>query len=544
MSNKYDIRSIRPRIQFWNDFIAGRHIADSIIAVETNKDINEIAGSFNITLKPGSDMVGKFQTGDEWYDQFDPQDVVGITFDSAKNYDREKKADKGAQFLGLIDSVVKHNNYSAENPSRVTSISGRDFGSLLIDDSLIYAKEIFLAVNEDGSPISGEIAPIYTGAERDIVEKLIGRHPCFTPDCLAGFGSSLGTGSTTFTFAETPTIDAATFIIENASSIRNLVYKTGKDKKLVRDMLNIHDYVKRRQEYVCIGRMSLSAYQGNLLNFIRSVLDSDFNEIMIDTKDGKCYLRIRPKPFDKVGDYVGGKEEANKIKPDDEFCWENLESFYGGGKEPIAIEEHEVIECSLHRSKENVYSLFRATPALNEVDKVFGFVLNRATIDLYNLLRYGLNKLEANVSNIYDKDSGRAATDTVSECRDRLKNWNIYAPVYERGSLTIKGREDIHIGDKVLLIWHKRDFIHKETGYPNIKHTDHCKGFEFYVTGVKNRWVFGEAFTTTLKLDRGQSVRLLNLYKQEREDTLKYIAENAEDLYKEMLAFLSVEAKR
>jgi len=92
MADKYDIRSIRPRIQFWNDFIAGQNIADSIISVETNKDINEIAGTFNITLKPGGDMMGKFQTGDKWYDQFDPQDVVGITFDTAKNYDTEKKS--------------------------------------------------------------------------------------------------------------------------------------------------------------------------------------------------------------------------------------------------------------------------------------------------------------------------------------------------------------------------------------------------------------------------------------------------------------------
>jgi len=278
----------------------------------------------------------------------------------------------------------------------------------------------------------------------------------------------------------------------------------------------------------------LATYQGNLLNFIRGILDSDFNEIFIDTKDGQSYLRIRPKPFDRFGDIVLGSE----IQSDDEFSWDNLETFYSGKREPIVIEEHEVIEYNLYRSKENIYSVFRANPtALNDLDKAFGFVMSRATIDLYNLLRYGLKKLEANVTNIYDKNSGRGVNDTVNECRDRLKNWNIYAPVYERGGLTIKGREDIHIGDKIILPWYKRDFIHKETGYPNIKYTDHCKGFEWYVTGVKNRWVFGEAFTTTLKPERGQNKTMLEYYNAERDETLKYISQNVEKFYKLMSAY-------
>jgi len=303
---------------------------------------------------------------------------------------QKKKADKGAQFLGLIDSVVKHNNYSAENPSRVTSISGRDFGSLLIDDDLIYAKEIFLAVNEDGSPAKGEIAPLYTGIEAEIVKGLRDRHPCFTPECLAGFGFSFSIDGNIFTFADAPITEAAQFIIENASSIRSLVYKTGKDKKLVRDMLNIHDFVKCRKDYNCFGQQSLATYQGNLLNFIRSVLDGDFNEIFIDTKDGQSYLRIRPKPFDRQDDIVLG----SKIQPDDEFSWDNIETFYDRKREPIIIKEHEIVEYNLYRSKENIYSIFRANPsALNDLDNAFGFVMSRATIDLYNLLRYGLKKL-------------------------------------------------------------------------------------------------------------------------------------------------------
>ena len=538
MTDKYDIRSIRPRIQFWNDFIAGRHIADSIISVETDKNINEIAGSFNITLKPGSEMLGKFQTGDKWYDQFDPQDVVGITFDTAKNYDRDKKADKGAQFLGLIDSVVKHNNYSSDSPSRVTSISGRDFGSLLIDDDLIYVREIFLMAKKKGSPEGSprEIAPLYTGIEAKIVEGLRDRHPCFTPECLAGFGPSFGTGKSPFTFADIPITAAAQWIIENATSIRNLVYITGGDKAPVRDMFDTWEYVKQRLNYVCIQTTDLSTYQGNLLNFIRNVLDSDFNDIMIDTKDGKSYLRIRPKPFDKVGDYVGGKEETNKIKSEDEFCWENLESFYGGGKEPIAIEEHEVIEYNIHRSKENIYSVFRVIPSALDLGEFFGLILQRATVDLYNLLRYGLKKVEANIRTTYSGESGKVMETTITECRDRLKNWNIYAPVYEKVGINIKGREDIHIGDKILLPWYRRKFIHKTQQSDNKVEKD-CEGFEFYVTGVKNRWVFGESFTTTLKLERGQNKAMLEYYNAEREETLKYILQNVEELYKFMDAY-------
>lgn len=539
MSKQFDIRSISPQIRLWNDYFVGEDISESLLAVETNKNIDEIAGSFTIQLKPNSGVFGK--TTDWWYDRFDPQDVIGITINSAGNLD-EKGKDKGAQYLGLVDIVNKHNNYSQENPMRVTTISGRDFGALLLDDDLIYVKEIFLEVGADGKPIpykeGGEnlrVAKIYTDIESEIAGALCNRHPCFTPGCLVGIGSSFDTKGT-FSFKDAPITDAAKFIIQNASSIRNLVYKivpkSGVEKTLVRDMLNLSDYVFQRPNYVCTPNPNLSTFQGNLLNFIRDVLDSDFNEIFIDTKDGVSYLRIRPKPFDRVGDTVND----NVIDKNDPFCWENIKTFVSD-KEYHIIEEHEIVEINLNRNKQNIYSVFRANPAsLNDLDEEFGFIMKRATIDLYNLIRYGLKKLEADIYTTIKGNNDIIIDQVIMECRDRLKNWNIYKPIFEEGQIVIKGREDIHIGDKIYLPWYKREYISKELSYL-IEDCTAGEGFEFYCIGTKQKWELEKNYLTTLTLARGCNMKLLQAYIAERNRILESMAGNVDKYYQLMESY-------
>jgi len=528
MNNKYiyDIRSIRPRIQLWNDFFIGKELTDSILLVETDKNINDIAGTFTIQLKPNEGLYGNSKYTNWWYNCFDPQDVIGITFDIVNNKDKDGK-DKGSQFLGLIDGIAINNNYSGDSPERKVVISGRDFGALLIDDDLTYMKELFLEVKEDGKI---KTPALYTGVEKGIAEKLHYRHPVFTPECLAGFGPSLSNDDKIFTFMDAKIIDAARFIVNNASSIRNLVYY--KDKTLITKMLDINTYMAQRDGYVCLPNTSLATYQGNMLNFIRDVLDSDFNEIMVDTKDGVSYLRIRPKPFDRVGDIVNGKG----ITKDDKFCWNNLKTFYNEQYWHVICED-EVIELNLQRNKNNIYSIFRVNPtALEDLDKVFGGTLIKTTIDLYNLLRFGLRKLEASIKTVYSNNSGKSLDEMLYECRDRLKNWYVYSPIFESGQLHIKGREDIHIGDKIYLPWYKRTYISKEMTSDNEQITD-CEGFEFYVTGVKNRWVFGEPFITILTIERGQNKQLLEAYKKERDAILKYLGNNIDNLYPKMENF-------
>jgi len=528
MSIKSKIRSVHPRIQLWNDFFVGKELEDSIESIETSKSINEIAGTFNIQLKPNEGNIGK--SSDWWYDRFDPQDVIGITIDSDRNKDSDGK-DKGAQFLGLVDVPQKNNVYGGESPSRGVTISGRDFGAILLDDDLVNIREIFLEVKQDGAP-TGQIASLYEATEKEIAEKLQGRHPCFTPQCLAGIGPTLATDKNIFTFMDATVTDAVQFIFDNCTSIRNLVYIDPKEKILVRDMIDGKTYVKQRPGYVCVQTANLSSYQGNLLNFIREVLDNDFNELMVDTKDGKSYLRVRPKPFDRTDDVVNGI----KIPNGDPFSWESLKNFVDDEKYH-EIENCDILEETLYRSKENVFSVFKANPAaLNDLEEVFGFTLKRATVDLYNLLRYGFKKTEADIRTTYQGNDGKIIEDMFRECRDRLKNWNIYAPVYEKGTIKIKGNESIHVGDKIYLPQYKRSYISKEMTSGD-ESTVNCEGFEFYVTGVKQRWAQEENFLSTLAVERGQNAKLLSEYKKERDSILKYLANNIETLFPLMEAF-------
>lgn len=523
-TSKYTYRSVRPRISFWSDFYHGKALEDSLLSVETEKDISQIAGTFNISLKPSDNMVDHFRSPNQWYDRFDTQDVVGITFDSANNYDKDgdKKIDKGAQFLGLIDDVNRKADYSGDSPNRGTNIVGRDFGSLLMDDSLIYLIEIFLE--------EGIFSSQYTGIEQSIIEKLKGRHPAFTEGCWVSYGPRFG--GDLFTFTDAPLVDAAKWIFENASSIRSLVYKSGESKDVVQNLLDTSNYLGQRPGHVCVGGNNLSTYQGNLLNFIRETIDDQFYETFVDTKNGRAYLRVRPKPFDRVGDMV----DHEKIVEDDGDCWENMRSFCNG--EPwITISEDEVISEDIRRNKGNIYSVFTVEPlVLKNISKEMALIPQRSAIDLYNLLRYGMKAKSAPIKTNYSELSGKNMENMLRECRDRLRNWHLLAPIFEQGTITIRGREDIRIGDKVYLPWFKKDYYYRQ------KQTDSYfggkfTGFYFYVTNVKNRWEIENPFTTTLTLARGQNPGFNEQYRTERNETLQYINRNVPGLYREIEAF-------
>lgn len=532
----FDIRSIRPIVNIWNDVLEGDDFINSIVSIETNKNIREIAGTFSIVLKPMKGKYGIQSQENYWYDQFDPQDVVGITFHG------DKYKEKGAQFLGIVDNPNKASSFRKDNPYRRVIIAGRDFGSLILDDNLIYAQEIFLEVKEN-LVTNNEIAKVFkSDLEREIAEKLRGKHPTFTPNCLAGFGPSPATGEGYRTFANQPISEAAKFILENASSIRNFVYRN-KDGEIARKLLDINEYIKQRPNYVCMPSYSLTTYQGNLLNYVREVIDENFNELFVDTKDGIAYIRMRPFPFDRIGDMVDG----NKINADDEFCWENIKKFYNDEPGAWELNENEIIEYKVTRSKKDVFSIFRVNPVgITELDESLKFILKRSAIDLYNLVRFGLKSLTVDIRSTYKDEQEQILTALILECRDRLRNWYVNNPIYESGTLIIKGREDIRAGDKIYLPWMKRGFHWKqkeyedkfdrdiEMGYYWAKKGGLYKGFEFYVTGVKNRWAFGNTYETTLTLGRGQNKKLLIDYESERKATLEYINENFDKLFKDM----------
>ncbi|MCK4448911.1 MAG: hypothetical protein KAW56_17740 [Candidatus Marinimicrobia bacterium] len=524
--NNYEIRSIRPRVNIWNDVLEGDDFINSIVSIETSKDIREIAGRFSIVLKPMKGKYGIQSQENYWYDQFDPQDVVGITFHGDKY--KEKGKDKGAQFLGIVDSVNKASSFRKDNPYRRTIIAGRDFGSLILDDDLVYAPEMFFEVNEDRTVKSEEIAKVFRNdIERRIARNLRGKHPTFTLGCLAGFGPSPGFESVR-TFAGRPIIEAAKFILENASSIRNFVYRN-KDGEIARKMLDMDKYITQRPGYTCMPSYALVTYQGNLLNYVREVIDENFNELFVDTKDGVAYIRLRPFPFDRKGDVVNHKI----IDASDEFCWENLTRFYDDKTGPWEIDESEVIEFKISRSKKDVYSIFRINPVgIDVFDDIIKFMIKRSAIDLYNLVRFGLKCLTVDIKSTYKKGQEEPLTKLILECRDRLRNWYVNNPIYGCGTLQIKGREDIRIGDRVYLPWMKRKFHWKQT--EDIEARSMCKGFEYYVVGTKNRWQFGSTYETTLTLERGQNKRMLFSYGEERRATLKYIDENFDKLFKDM----------
>lgn len=94
--------------------------------------------------------------------------------------------------------------------------------------------------------------------------------------------------------------------------------------------------------------------------------------------------------------------------------------------------------------------------------------------------------------------------------RDRIFNWFKYNPIMESGTVTIRGNEDMRIGDKVK--FPDMEFNHK--GIDDEGREITYKGVDAYVNGVKNVWAFGAPFKTELRLIRGHNREALRDYER------------------------------
>jgi len=269
-----------------------------------------------------------------------------------------------------------------------------------------------------------------------------------------------------------------------------------------------------------IWKDSIHQSMGTIWSYLQQILDPDFYEIWIDSipnVDGlfgsggaalpNVVLNIRPKPFDEdklafadVSDQSNsGKWADLKTQIDQESNWE------------IALDE--VLNFSTAIDDSGALSYYQVT-SMHELignPDALSEGLAYPLVDTFNAARFGLRSYQSRLSLVAGDVAAKSGGSTdyagevaedVRRFRNRLFNWYRLAPWFERGSITVVGRDRYRPGDPVNLDWH--------TPAVGLWSSLVSPGVRFYCTGVQWGWSLGGGYTSTLTLDRGHNDSLLD----------------------------------
>jgi hypothetical protein len=426
-----------------------------ILAINTNKDLGNPAGTFNILFVPKKDS-----SNFTWFDKIDAYDYAQIEFKGINDPDFR------VVMRGLIDTVNFSESWEGGTPQRSITVSGRDLGCLLTDHQIYYIPELSKEAALEGmltymawkNFIPGPVNAY--GAFKVIWERF--QH---------GLDLSLGGGQI-----------KQKFDFFAAQSFEN-------------DKTNL---------------WHLKGYEGPYWNAFAQYQDKPFHELFVyddfldESNGGKSWLILRPVRFkdargtyhNSVTDYLG-----NPILYPKDFTFKN--------KDLVAI--------NVNKNQNEVYNYYITIPTLQLLSKMSfrGLCLSTTKGSSFKdsenpffqtnklmpayIGKYGFRKLEATTYFI-NLDVGQL------EEKDRGKN-------YEEGVLVPAFIKTGIERNRMLVAW----FMHNEflfSGTIDIAGTNRATmgtyaqneddKMEYYTEGVSHSWVLFQHFRTSLRVSRGQ----------------------------------------
>lgn len=461
---------------------------------QVQKNINQLAGSFQITLVPKSNkgnIVADSKSISFAYKNIMPMDLISIGVE-----------EEGGMMLGIVDNVYKTKTIYGKQVSRSIQVRGRDFGKMLVEDNTFFAPSVddgYVGALE-GSLIDNNII----GDDENALD-----HPLINmysenraPERINKDGKFLGN---TFFGAEID--ESIEYVLKNLTSLRINTYYDGRENVPAHELLKTDIICRNGDE---LATDSHNRYNGSIGNLLYNLIDREFYELFIETYNGQAVLVVRPKPFDRVDDEITQSNGTlRKLTKDDKFIWEYTNNILNGGeKERHEIPENDIINLGLGVSDYEAFSVYvhnarNSLIGANYDESGFFFPMT----DVFSLGRYGLKKKESvtNLIPITRTDDKKEIKDKIvisnriKGFRDRLYNWYRYNPVFESGNITVRGHDYYKLGDKVYL----KDEI-AQTG---------DRGILAYCVGYTHRWGFGQPYLTQMNLIRGENEALFNKFK-------------------------------
>lgn len=445
---------------------------NQVMSVSTQKTLDSPAGSFTITL-----------AGSQWVTRLTSNDVVVIQM----GYVGEAKLTTA--MVGLIDKVSRRRSVSGDGiPNVSSSVTGRDFGKLLIKDALKFYPQIGNVTKNSSSYFLTDVG-------------WINLMKVFTSDSI---------------MKGTPAVildNIMRFIFLKLNDTKWSVFDERGKKKQTVNAGQVIRYVFGKVNFFLPLMFTADQFEGSLWNMMERASIKPFTELFIDVRD-----EFEAWKTSEVGRVVPHEVEESS-SPDKaklkSGAYPSPGFFFGEDRAKVVlvlretpydsilrkklvthtINMNDVMDEDLSKDDSEHYNLFWAGTTVNALDidlkRVCPPLLNEA-----NAKRYGLSPLEVEIEGLEILESKKGSQTTTLEgltktYTAKLKAWYENNHTYWNGQITLRGNPKIRIGHRV---------IYKDSGYG--------KEFEreFYVEGVSHSWNLYENFSTSLTLTRGMPI--------------------------------------
>lgn len=472
---------------------------DQLISVMTSKTMDSPAGTFTVNL-----------AGDQWFmpdgaPVMKPNDLVAIYtgyktvggvqtwLDGTKH---EASEDLDTVMIGLVDTVnrVRNGGGNGSQPSISTTVTGRDFGKLLIKAMLKFYPQLG-ADSADGQKFFLTSTGWITLMKAFTNDNVIKGSPAKIIDTILRF-----------ILKKITTVKWKVYD-DNAVTATNTGYK-------VVDLTSIMRYKLAETNFFVPFFMSAQDYEGSVWNLMEKANITPFTELFIDTRDRWEVSNGIGVPM-TVNEHV--EEDSSSTKgqlTDDNGKWSYPATMFGtkdGGQVLLTfrntpfdkelwnkLKSHDldtvdVIQENLSYSDNENYNLFWAGTTLTPFAGLDLKSVAPPLINQDNITTYGLSPLEVNIEGLELNQSQQATqvvalNELTTDLNRKLKRWYENNVNYLSGSLTLRGKGSIKIGQVL--------------NYRGINR-------QFYIESVTQSFqVYGD-FTTQVNVTRGATPPLM-----------------------------------
>lgn len=484
-----------------NGGLGGADVSALVMQLQVSRSVNRTDGTWSLTLlaNPGDTFaisgatVATTTTPDAL-----PLSALQLKENTPVVIGVERD---GGLCLGLVDRVQRQVNRSGGQVQHTLTVTGRTIGKVLTQDQIAY----------------GVLATPQTGKWNDTVQRVLGEgHPLLVP--LQGlWGPEDKDGA--ITFQARSVTEVAEWALDFCPSVRiPLLQQVFGGEGKPGDFVEIEGPTDWNE-----GRVwgeSVYTQWGTFDGFLRQVLDLDLYEVRVDERPRDAspipqpVLVIRPRPWDDDDlEFAPLRNDARSYRSE-------APRFVDPSEGAHQLNMAEVKGYTLGHGDE-AYSYYVVTSAhiIAGTEEARAEGLFYPLLDLWAARKFGIRQYSARMNlvtpNVVAKYAGdgdylQSELEELRDFRDRLFNWHRLAPEYERGTITVLGRDDYRPGDYVDLA----DYTPHRGGEA---------GTRFYVESVSHYWQSGGTYTTTLEVIRGYNAALVRDVKRE-------IAELYEDL--------------
>lgn len=442
-----------------------------LLSVNTQKSLENPAGAFTISL-----------AGTQWMTYLKPMDLVVVQM----GYLGEKTLT--TVMVGLIDNVRRTRSISGGTPSVNTTVTGRDFGKLLIKSQLKFYPEIGAVDKNDSKFFLTDVGWV-TLMSFFTKDEIVKGTPAVVIDNIMRF------------------------LLPKLNDVQWKVYNeqgsTPKPKTLT--VMDIIRYQLARMDFFLPMIMTADSFEGSLWNLMERASIKPFCELFIDVRDDAEIQSNQPKNR-LITTSIEEASSVSKSKLPKDQGWYPFPPFQFGedgakvvltlretpfdskDKEELkrhVINQEDVLSEDLAISDEEHFNLFWAGTTVNPL----GIDLKRVSPPLINehdVKRYGISPLEVEIEGLEILQSQQSSHGVALEGMSKtytakLKAWYENNHKMWNGTLIIRGRAGIRIGHMV------------DYHAPNLN-------MEFYVENVAQSFNVFEGWTTTLQVTRGQKI--------------------------------------